>query len=234
MTPILVREVASLVLRPRTSSAPVTPSGAHVRFGGDSEKKKAPAVNSQDQGRDNARYYGIITLNQVMLNKDQGDVAGKMIDVYFEVFGDVLGRLPEKRDEDSDEEDQSKEAAKEKGQKRKRGEKKRDNDTPAASDGVSEMDSKLVAAVLTGINRAFPFATIDDEAYVKFETFLFVRCTESHNSNNSFKQRLDTLFRITHTGTFNVSIQALLLIYHVSAAKRVSCIPFSSAHEGIY
>jgi len=173
MTPILVREVASLVLRPRTSSAPATSSGAHVRFGGDSEKKKAPAVNAQDQGRDNARYYGIITLNQVMLNKDQGDVAGKMIDVYFEVFGDVLGRLPEKRDEESDDEERSKEAVKEKGQKRKRGEKKHDNDTVVASDGVSEMDSKLVAAVLTGINRAFPFATIDDEACV-FSLFCLI------------------------------------------------------------
>lgn len=41
-------------------------------------------------------------------------------------------------------------------------------------------------------------------------------------TTRSFKARLDTLFRITHTGTFNVSIQALMLIYHVSAAKRVS------------
>lgn len=38
--------------------------------------------------------------------------------------------------------------------------------------------------------------------------------------HDRFKKRLDTLFRITHTGTFNVSIQALMLIYHVSAAKR--------------
>ncbi|GAA5961282.1 hypothetical protein JCM3765_002898 [Sporobolomyces pararoseus] len=199
MTPILVREVASLVLRPRAASHAAPSSGSHVRFGGDDTKKKGSAAvsNPQDQGRDNARYYGIITLNQVMLNKDQNEVAGKMIDVYFEVFGDVLGRLPDKKDDESDGEEQEKKK-KEKGQKRKRGEKaeKDGQSTPAA---VGEMDSKLVAAVLTGINRAFPFATIDDEA---------------------FKQRLDTLFRITHTGTFNVSIQALLLIYHVSAAKR--------------
>lgn len=167
MTPILVREVASLVLRPRSATHAAASSGSHVRFGGDDTKKKGAATSTpQDQGRDNARYYGIITLNQVMLNKDQNEVAGKMIDVYFEVFGDVLGRLPEKKDDESDGEDNEAEEKKkkEKGQKRKRGdkpEKGAQQSTPAA---VGEMDSKLVAAVLTGINRAFPFATIDDEA----------------------------------------------------------------------
>ncbi|GAA6064635.1 hypothetical protein JCM10212_003360 [Sporobolomyces blumeae] len=199
MTPILVREVASLVLRPRSSSAPGSSSGSHVRFG-DDDKKKGPAKAAPDHARDNARYYGIITLNQVMLNKDQGDVAGKMIDVYFEVFGDVLGRLPDKAEDESDEDEdkEEKRKVKDKGQKRKRGDKKTEGDATQTTP-VNDMDSKLVAAVLTGINRAFPFAKLDDDA---------------------FKRRLDTLFRITHTGTFNVSIQALLLIYHVSAAKR--------------
>jgi ribosome biogenesis protein MAK21 len=100
-----------------------------------------------------------------MLNKEQGDVAGKMIDVYFEVFGDVLGRLPEKKEDESDaEEEQKKEKKPEKGQKRKRGDKADKGGAQTSPAAVGEMDSKLVAAVLTGINRAFPFATIDDEA----------------------------------------------------------------------
>jgi ribosome biogenesis protein MAK21 len=102
-----------------------------------------------------------------MLGKGQGDVAGKMIDVYFEVFGDVLGRLPEKEDgESAGEEEKEEKQKKEKGQKRKRNDKSDNGVTQAAPAGVGEMDSKLVAAVLTGINRAFPFATIDDEACV--------------------------------------------------------------------
>lgn len=184
MTPILVREVASLVLRPRASGAAAASSsgasGSHVRFGGGKEdddkkkkKKKQPDMtsNSQDQGRDNARYYGIITLNQVMLKKDQGDVAAKMIDVYFEVFGDVLGRLPDKKDDDNDDDGDDLEGAEDKkkdkgGQKRKRGGGGESVAPSSASTptAVGEVDSKLVAAVLTGINRAFPFATIDDDA----------------------------------------------------------------------
>ncbi|GAA5909236.1 hypothetical protein JCM5296_006103 [Sporobolomyces johnsonii] len=196
MTSILVREVASLVLRPRTSSA-AAPSGSHVRFGDDKAKSKAAVV---DHGRDNARYYGVITLNQVMLKKEQGEVAGKMIDVYFEVFGDVLGRLADKEEGESGNEADEADKKVKGAQKRKRDDKRGKQPAEVQQVGaVNEADSKLVAAVLTGINRAFPFATLDEEA---------------------FKRRLDTLFRITHTGTFNVSIQALLLIYNVSSAKR--------------
>ncbi|GAA5930320.1 hypothetical protein JCM3775_004361 [Rhodotorula graminis] len=218
MTPMLVRETSALVLRPRSAvqaAAPSAASTSHVRFGGlddDDEggkKKKAPATMTvKDAARDNARYYGVTTLNQVMLKKDQGEVAAKMVDVYFEVFSDVLGRLPDE-DEDgegagSDGEKKAKKDDKPQGKKRARGGfdkggKKGKGQQEQPQDAVNDVDSKLVAAVLTGINRAFPFAKLEDDA---------------------FKRRLDTLFRITHTSTFNVSIQALMLIFHVSSAKR--------------
>jgi hypothetical protein len=35
------------------------------------------------------------------------------------------------------------------------------------------------------------------------------------------QKRLDVLFRITHSGTFNVSVQALMLIMHICVAKEV-------------
>ncbi|GAA6041580.1 hypothetical protein JCM8097_004276 [Rhodosporidiobolus ruineniae] len=216
MTPILVREVSALILHPRTSQPTSAPSaaaasGSHMRFGDDSDddkkKKAATAAPPRDHARDNSRYYGVTTLNQVMLKKEQADVAGKMVDVYFEVFGDVLGRLPDKEDSDDEKEAKNEEPKKLAGKKRSRDEGKKGGKGGKKSKGaaaeddqaVNDVDAKLVAAVLTGINRAFPFAKIDDEA---------------------FKRRLDTLFRLTHTGTFNVSIQALMLIFRVSSAKR--------------
>lgn len=36
---------------------------------------------------------------------------------------------------------------------------------------------------------------------------------------------MDTLFRITHSGTFNISIQALGLIYQVTSAREVRLRP---------
>ncbi|ORY90226.1 CBF/Mak21 family-domain-containing protein [Leucosporidium creatinivorum] len=212
MTPIMVREVSSLILRPTAAPAPAASSGSHVRF----DKKEAPKdikPKAKDNGQDHARYYGVITLNQVMLKKEQTEVAGKMIEVYFEIFGDILGRVVDEGEKAEKEENEDGAEEKKKGEKRKRGEKggkKGGKDAEKAEGEVSETDSKLVAAVLTGVNRAFPFATIEEEA---------------------FKKRLDTLFRITHTGTFNVSIQALMLIYHVSAAKRAVTDRF---HRALY
>jgi ribosome biogenesis protein MAK21 len=159
MTPILVREVSALVLRPALAALPT--AGGHVRFGKDAAKEKA-----KDNGQDHARYYGVITLNQVMLTKHQADVAGKMIEVYFEIFGDILGRVAE---EEAAAEGELVDGAKPvvvrpkfvKGKGGKGG--KGDKDEGGEGE-VNETDSKLVAAVLTGVNRAFPFAKIDDEA----------------------------------------------------------------------
>lgn len=170
MTPIVVREVSSLILRPTVGPAPGTGSGSHVRFGDDKkEKPKAVVKPVRDRGQDHARYYGVITLNQIMLKKEQSDVAGKMIEVYFEIFGDILGRLPDEDGEAKEKADGKEDGEqKPKGEKRKRGghEKgaKKGTQTAEAAGEVHEQDSKLIAAVLTGVNRAFPFAKIDDEA----------------------------------------------------------------------
>lgn len=103
-----------------------------------------------------------------MLTKHQAEVAGKMIEVYFEIFGDILGRVAaeEKAAEDGD----AAAPVKTGGEKRKRGgalvsaKKGAKADDSKAEGEVSEMDSKLVAAVLTGVNRAFPFAQLDEDA----------------------------------------------------------------------
>lgn len=170
MTGILVREVSALVLRPSIAPATTTASTSHVRFGKSAEKEKAKE-KVKDSGQDHARYYGVITLNQVMLTRNQSEVAGKMIEVYFEIFGDILGRVKEDDElklpgqaEEGDETLDGEVASKKKFRKGKgKGGKGGDED---AEPEVNETDSKLVAAVLTGVNRAFPFAKIEDEAFV--------------------------------------------------------------------
>lgn len=165
MTPIMVREVSSLILRP----AQVAAATSHVRFGKDAAKKE-----KVDSGQDHARYYGVITLNQVMLTRSQAETAGKMIEVYFEIFGDILGRVLEDDNNDEDgpgfaEKLEEEFEIKKKfagGEKRKYGgDRKGKKGEEEKKDGeVNENDSKLVAAVLTGVNRAFPFAKIEEDA----------------------------------------------------------------------
>ncbi|KAF8431689.1 CBF/Mak21 family-domain-containing protein [Boletus edulis BED1] len=58
---------------------------------------------------------------------------------------------------------------------------------------------KLISAILTGVNRALPFAKLDATA-------------------ESFHKHTDTLFHITHTSTFNISLQSLVLIQHLSSS----------------
>ena len=204
---IVVKEVASVVLRPSvvTVSAPA-PTGKGKGKGKASDDPRAAAgARSSDHGR----YYGIITLNQIILSREPADtaVANRLIDVYFEVFNDLLDlhtgqndevakdALPKDRKRRRDEKKGKKPAAVATPQAASRRGRRQEERTQAEQ----EAESKLLAAILTGVNRAFPYSNLDGDIL--------------HN-------RADTLFRIVHTGSFNVGIQALSLVYQVSATQQ--------------
>ncbi|KAL7425204.1 RNA-binding ribosome biosynthesis protein mak21 [Cryptotrichosporon argae] len=199
MNAVVAREISALVLK--TSATASTQGGSHVRFDDD---KKAPAPKSEVNNH--GRYYGLLTLNQLTLTSKDKEVAGRLVELYFEVFREVLGDRDEEDDkvEEADElgGDQIEKVAGKIGkwQGRRKGAKpKGGRKAPDAEEFVESSEAKLVAAVLTGINRALPFAKIDDDVFAKY---------------------MDTLFKITHTSTFNTSIQALTLIFHVSRARQ--------------
>jgi len=64
-------------------------------------------------------------------------------------------------------------------------------------DGVNV---KIMAGLLTGVNRAFPYTDTDQKI---------------------FEKHIETLFRICHMGTFNTSVQALTLIFQVQTHHQV-------------
>ncbi|XP_065833457.1 CCAAT/enhancer-binding protein zeta-like [Oscarella lobularis] len=61
------------------------------------------------------------------------------------------------------------------------------------------LDAKMLGALLSGVNRAFPFIKTEDD--------------------NVFREHLDTLFKVVHTGTFQTSVQALVLLYQVMESR---------------
>ena len=63
---------------------------------------------------------------------------------------------------------------------------------------TEDTSSKMLSALLTGVNRAFPFAPVDQDG---------------------FAEQLDILFKIVHVASFNKSAQALQLIYQVLYAQ---------------
>lgn len=214
MKHIVVKEIASVVLRP-IAPLPASKSTSHGKGKGKAHVASVPvgqlSAAAGARSSDHARYYGIITLNQVMLSRSAAEklVANRLIEIYFDIFRDLLGF------HSSDVEEISQNGPAPKDRKRRRDEKsgKKQSDTKDATSGLprqerrkiekiqaaQESESKLMAAVLTGVNRAFPYSDIEGDVL--------------HN-------RADTLFKILHTSTFNVGIQALTLLFQVSATQQ--------------
>ncbi|KAF2496343.1 CCAAT/enhancer-binding protein zeta [Lophium mytilinum] len=148
-----------------------------------------------------AKYYAVITLNQTMLSVKEQDVATKLLELYFGLF---IGLL--KKPKGTEEQTQTKinkngfiqggGGAPGKMARKKAKEKEGD-----AYKSEEEMKEKMIAQVLTGVNRAFPFAKTDDAI---------------------FESQMEALFRVTHSSNFNTSIQALMLIQQISATKHFS------------
>ncbi|CAM5134428.1 unnamed protein product [Natator depressus] len=57
-----------------------------------------------------------------------------------------------------------------------------------------EVESKMLSALLTGVNRAYPYAQIGDE---------------------KVKEQMNTLFKVLHLVNFSTSVQALMLLFQV-------------------
>jgi ribosome biogenesis protein MAK21 len=226
MKGIVVREIISLILKPRASTAAassVLPSeptslvkNTKIVFSNapsTSTSKLPPKPSKEDKkavGTSHARYYAAITFNQIVLSPSQADrdAARELVNIYFELFKDILGQ------DDTDFNDVTGDALKverakdssSKGKVKKQ--KGREVKGDAGFTEFEDSNSKLISAVLTGVNRALPFAKLDAD-------------------DPRFKKHLDTLFLITHRSTFNITLQALLLIHQISTTA--SSTPSSSA-----
>ncbi|WFD42226.1 RNA-binding ribosome biosynthesis protein mak21 [Malassezia psittaci] len=166
MKTIVLREVSEMVLR--------------------SQVKAHEKDASKGHGNQHATYYGVLTLNQTLFTSQDAELCNEVFSVYFQLFEVCLAK--EEHEEKEEKEQKSRD-------------KKRWRDTKVTADRnrvnktASDVDSRLLAAILTGIRRVFPFTSLSSAALDK---------------------HLDTLFRITHTHSFNISIQALQLIFQVA------------------
>ncbi|XP_054616874.1 CCAAT/enhancer-binding protein zeta [Dunckerocampus dactyliophorus] len=62
-----------------------------------------------------------------------------------------------------------------------------------------DVDSKMLSALLSGVNRAYPYASAGDE---------------------KVKEQMDTLFKVVHLVKFNTAVQALMLLFQVMDAQQ--------------
>jgi ribosome biogenesis protein MAK21 len=114
----------------------------------------------------NARYYGVITLNQFTLAPGDKDVAVALVGLYFQLFEDILGKGEEPPSAEAEQQDErphrpsARETArlKDKGKGKGKGAKGKDEAVFAETE---DSNAKLIAALLTGVHRALPFAKTD-------------------------------------------------------------------------
>ncbi len=113
-----------------------------------------------------ARYYAVITLNQTVLSVKEGGVAAKLLEIYFSVFVSLL-----KRPEETKPASTGPNAVKlnRKGEVQGGGgpvgkhSRRKDTFKQTSQELDENSREKMISAVLTGVNRAIPFATTDSE-----------------------------------------------------------------------
>ncbi|RNA44224.1 CCAAT enhancer-binding zeta, partial [Brachionus plicatilis] len=101
-----------------------------------------------------AQYYGFCCMNQMILQKQDLEVANRLLIIYFSFFKKFVKN--------------------------------------------KEVDSRMLSALLTGVNRAYKYAKMDSQEI----------------DNN-----LNTLFKLVHITPFSVSMQALALLNQVVESR---------------
>ena len=111
-----------------------------------------------------AKYYAVITLNQTSLSVKQENVTKQLLGIYFGLFTQLLTKpLPPTADAivlNKKGEVQGGGGSSGRKARKKHAEK---GSTTTTDDQLRE---KILSAVLTGVNRATPYANTNDEAYV--------------------------------------------------------------------
>lgn len=180
MKSVIVREIIALVLRPPAPPPlPAATTAKHIRFTDDDPKPKPKPKPEEKKSTGNvhARYYATITFNQIVLSPGDRDVALQLIDVYFELFKELLGEgnVPDVEGDDAETEGADKDKGKAAEVKTDKGGRVRDGGKgkgkgkgkvteikgAAGFTEVEDAHSKLISAILTGVNRALPFAKIE-------------------------------------------------------------------------
>ncbi|KAI1004291.1 Ribosome biogenesis protein [Podosphaera aphanis] len=153
-----------------------------------------------------AKYYAINTLNQTILSSKEDHVAKTLIRIYFELFVSLLKRpevlKPSNTTTPAPKVNRKGDIQGGGGPVGKKAKAKL-NQLEEAKLANEELNEKMISAVLTGVNRAFPFLNSDDE-------------------DISLENHMDTLFKITHSSNFNTSVQALMLIERFATTKNLS------------
>lgn len=140
-----------------------------------------------------AKYHGVNFLSQIRLSHvgDGPKVAKRLVDVYFALFKVLISEAGGHNKEKKSKEEFKKAYSSSK-----------DKDVKSDADSHVEMDSRLLSALLTGVNRAFPFVS-------------------SNEADDIVEAQTPMLFQLVHSKNFNVGVQALMLLDKISSKNQI-------------
>lgn len=117
-----------------------------------------------------AKYYAAITLNQTALSSKEEDVASKLLSIYFSLFVGLLKPANSGKGQ-ADKKSWSKAS-------RESQEKSFEKHLNGTEQGQAEdLQEKLISAILTGINRAYPYTESTSQRCVRNILQLSLRLT---------------------------------------------------------
>ncbi|GAV61402.1 CBF domain-containing protein [Cephalotus follicularis] len=141
-----------------------------------------------------AKYHAVNFLSQTRLSHrgDGPKVAKRLIDVYFALFKVLITEAVggQKMDKSTKEED------------RKASSFSKERNAKSSVEPHVELDSRLLSALLTGVNRAFPFVS-------------------SNEADDIIEVQTPMLFQLVHSKNFNVGVQALMLLDKISSKNQI-------------
>ncbi|KAJ0724675.1 putative CCAAT-binding factor [Helianthus annuus] len=140
-----------------------------------------------------AKYHAVNFLSQVRLSHygDGAKVAKRLVEVYFALFKLLISEASGPNKQKKNKEDYKKPFSSSK-----------DKDVKTDADSHVEMDSRLLSALLTGVNRAFPYVS-------------------SNEADDIVEAQTPMLFQLVHSKNFNVGVQALMLLDKISSKNQV-------------
>ncbi|PON45123.1 Armadillo-type fold containing protein [Parasponia andersonii] len=141
-----------------------------------------------------AKYHAVNFLSQIRLTHkgDGPNVAKRLIDVYFALFKVLITEAGGDQEKDKGSKQGNAKASK----SVKHGKGK------SLSESHVDLDSRLLSALLTGVNRAFPFVS-------------------SSEADDIIDVQTPMLFQLVHSNNFNVGVQALMLLDKISSKNQV-------------
>lgn len=148
-----------------------------------------PNVNRRTQ------YYAVNFLNSVSFRQNDTQLARDIVRIYMDLFTICLrDDVPNKEDAESKKKDKN---------RWRNGKKSRKKDLqrkPEISDETK--NSRLMAAILRGVNRAFPY-------------------TKPEEDDTTYDKYFNSLFQVTHAESFDSATQALAFLLQVSQSNSV-------------